>query len=66
MLETGGEVLETGGEVLETGGEVVVSGGAEVVEPATEQNDLIKKLLTVRERAFRKTFSMHKKAERVV
>jgi hypothetical protein len=36
-----------------SGGEVVMSRSAEIVEPATEQDDLINKLLMVRDHAFK-------------
>ncbi len=51
MPESGGEVPESGGEVPESGGEVPETGGAGLVESATE---LIEKLLTVREHAFKR------------
>lgn len=47
--ESGVEVAEAGDEVPEFG----VKPGVAVVEPATEQDDLIEKLLTARELAFK-------------
>ena len=54
--ESGGEELESRGDesIPESRGEVPEFGDAAVVvEPSTEQDNLIEKLLTVRERAFK-------------